>query len=124
MSARSSSEKGALRAAVLALGLAAVFLAPACGTKHPVAVSLATLAAHQESYQGREVETRGTVRRFTDPMGSYFVIEDIGQNRVEILPAFRVSSFLGRLVEVRGRFRFNQRIGRFIQVEHLSAGGG
>lgn len=104
------------------LGLA--LLAPACGTRQPPFVSLATLAADQESYQGKQIRTTGLVERFTDPSGPYFVIEDAAHNRVEVLPASRMAEYEGRRIEVTGRFDFNHTIGRFLRVEQVSISAG
>lgn len=95
-------------------------LAPACGPSQPEAVSLAKLVADQESYVGRDVRTEGVVRRFTDPSGPYFVLEDAEHNRVELLPASRVAAYQGRRIEVDGVFGIEQTRGRFIEVGNVS----
>lgn len=99
-------------------------LAPACGTRQPTFVSLATLATHQESYQGKEIKTMGVVKGFMDPSGPYFVIEDASHNRVEVLPVSRMARYQGQRIEVTGRFDFNNTIGRFLQVEQVSIPAG
>jgi hypothetical protein len=69
---------------------------------------------------GRDVRTEGVVRRFADPSGPYFVLEDAEDNRVELSPASRVTGYQGRRVEVVGVFCFNQKRGRFIDVANVS----
>lgn len=107
----------------LSVMLGMALLIPACRTRSPAAVSLATLAAAQESYLGRRVRTEGVVRRFIDPSGPYFVIEDANRNRVALIPAPRVAAYRGRRVEVIGTFEFNQTLGRFIDVEDVLVRG-
>ncbi len=98
--------------------LALCVLVAACGT--PVAASLAALARHQQSYAGEEVSTAGTVVRFHDPSGPYFVLQDSHQDRVEVRPAWRVAADLGRRVQVIGRFTIDASNGRVIEVTSVA----
>lgn len=110
--------------AAVAVLLVSAVLAAACAARQPASVSLASLAAHQEDYKGEEVTTRGVVRRFTDPAGTYLVIEDAEHDRIEVLPASRMARYEGRRVEVTGRFAVDQTTGRLMRVERVSVGGG
>jgi hypothetical protein len=110
--------------AAVAVVLASAVLAAACAGRQPASVSLASLAAHQQSYRGKQVTTQGVVRRFADATGTYFVVEDAEHDRVEVLPASRMAAYQGRRVEVTGRFGVDQTTGRFMQVERVSVAGG
>lgn len=110
-----------------ALALAVLVPGAACGrgSNAPTAVSLAQLAANEVSYDGRYVQTQGTVRQFRDPDGSaYNVVEDGQANRVELVPASTGSAYVGRQVTVLGTFHFDDQHGRSIAVERLSPLGG
>ena len=90
----------------------------------PTAVSLPQLVADQESYNGREIQTQGTVREFRDPDGTvYYVIEDNRPNRVELEPANAASPYVGQRILVAGQFHFNDRRGRSLTVERLAVLG-
>lgn len=90
-----------------------------CRSRSAATVSLAQLAAKQDAYAGRLVDTIGTVRSFLDASSRYYVIEDAHQNRVELLPGRLVSRYVGRRVEVTGKFEFDERSGRFIAIEEI-----
>ncbi len=85
----------------------------------PSSVSLVTLTSDQDAYRGAVVTTRGTVRRFIDPSGPYFVIEDPDRNRVEVLPTSSVAPYVGRRVEVTGTYDVDQSVGRFIRTDRV-----
>lgn len=74
----------------------------------------------QDQFLGAEVRTRGTVRRFVDARGPYFVLEDLEQDRVELLPASLIMPYLGARIAVDGRFGLDDQVGRFIRVERVT----
>ena len=94
--------------------------APGCARQadRPVAVSLATLATYQEAYQGKQVRTEGVVRMFEPPR--HCGIEDDQSTRVALEPVARVAPLLGWEVRVVGRFRFDDRMGRVIEVKEIA----
>jgi len=106
--------------ALAAVGLLLGVLLAGCSAPHH---SLAALTEHQDAYDGQAVSTSGTVRRFEDPSGPYFVLEDEDGNRVEVTPANDVSGYVGQTVSVTGRFRVDPQLGRLITVETVSASG-
>ncbi len=105
---------------VAAVALLGIVLA-GCASPHR---SLADLVAHQETYDGRVVTTSGTVRRFEDPSGPYYVLEDADGNRVEVTPASSVEGRVGEVVSVTGRFSIEPMQGRVIAVDSVSPSGG
>jgi len=90
-----------------------------CQAGGPANVSLAQLAARQESYDGRQVRTQGVVRAFDDRAGRYYVIEDARPNRVELRPADAAARYDGQQIAVTGRFHFSEITGRSIDVERI-----
>ena len=94
-------------------------LAAACGGGGQT--SLAKLAANQDAYIGRQVSTSGVVEQQTTTNGSrYYVLTDEAQDLVILQPNRAARPYTGRSVTVRGRFRFNPRVGRLIQIEQIS----
>ncbi len=85
----------------------------------PADVSLADLAADQETYDGRVVVTEGTVRHITEGTRPHHVLEDEAQNRVLLVPDDLAARHRGERIEVRGQFRFDPERGRTLQVEEL-----
>jgi hypothetical protein len=85
-------------------------------------VSLAELSARQGAYEGRVVETEGTVRAFDDAEAGhrYYVIEDAEAHRVGIRPADVAAPHLSRQVRLSGTFGVDPREGRFIVVARIA----
>ncbi|HKY76235.1 MAG TPA: hypothetical protein VJS45_08855 [Acidimicrobiia bacterium] len=109
----------ALVLALLGTGVLWVVLRPEPG---PRRVSVAELTASQEAHDGRYVRTEGVVRRFGPEDGAlrlHYVVEDDVANRVKLVGA-DPAPLVGRAVEVVGRFRFTEELGRFIEVERLA----
>ncbi|MGH2554428.1 MAG: hypothetical protein ACRDHO_01760 [Actinomycetota bacterium] len=104
------------------LATTALFLAGACTQdREPVAVPLARLVSEQESFEGKDVETRGTVRAFgEDPATRHYVVEDARANRVQLVPDRVADGYVGREVMVAGEFGFDERRGRFIRIDRIS----
>jgi hypothetical protein len=99
-------------------------LAAACSSgqgKSATEVSLAQLSAAQESYNGKQVSTSGTVREFSDSGGTYYVLENAEQDRVALEPADEAAPYAGQDVTVAGRFTFGQETGRRIELTTISA---
>jgi hypothetical protein len=103
----------------------------ACGAHddHPVEVSLKWLATTENAYQGKLVRTQGVVRMFEPPR--HYWIEDNEPNRVALEPEALVAPWLGHEIRVVGRFHFDDRKGRVIQIKGIvpavssrSTGGG
>jgi len=107
-----------LRSATAVLCLAA--LLAGCGAPHH---SLADLVEHQETYDGRTVSTSGTVERFEDASGPYYVLDDGAGNRVALTPASSVAGRTGESVTVTGRFSVDPGEGRRIAVDSVSGSG-
>lgn len=83
-------------------------------------VSLASLAGHQEGYDGVRVKTRGRVRAFADPGGqSYFVIEDSEDNRVKLVPNGIAGRYGGSVVDVTGCFTAGPTAGRTLRLSEV-----
>jgi hypothetical protein len=87
------------------------------GGDRPVDVSLAKLAADEEVYDGKLVRTRGVVRTFESPR--HYWIEDRYPNRVALEPEDVVAVLVGQEVQVVGRFGFDDRKGRVIEVTEI-----
>lgn len=103
------------------LAATALLLAGACRQdREPVAVPLARLVSEHEAYEGKEVETRGTVRAFgEDPATRHYVVEDARANRVQLVPDRVAGGYVGREVVVAGEFGFDERRGRFIRIDRM-----
>lgn len=87
------------------------------GQDRPIAVSLDELARKEASYDGKLVRTQGVVRSFERPR--HYWIEDAGLQRVGLVPGDVVAPLVDREVHVVGRFRFDERTGRVIEVERI-----
>jgi hypothetical protein len=89
------------------------------GTKQ---VSLAQLAENQELYDAEQVSTSGVVREEPNGRrGSVFVLSDGRGDLVELEPAGKAASYIGRRVAVSGRFELDPRVGRVIEDSRISA---
>lgn len=105
--------------AAAVIAVAAPLLA-ACG---PASHTLADLAAHQESYDGKVISTTGTVRAFHDATGTYYVIEDAAANRVLVKPASLFADRVGQTITVTGRFNLTTTEGRVLTVTAVASAG-
>lgn len=83
----------------------------------PSTVSVAELVTQEASYEGELVQTQGVVRTFGNPR--HYWIEDARLNRVGLVPEEVVAPQIGREVRVVGRFHFDERTGRVIEVESI-----
>ena len=109
----------ALAIALLTLGLLTLV---GCGIAGPANVSIAELANHQDVYIGQQVTAAGRVVAFSDPSGRYFVLEDDAWvNMVELRPARTAAPHAGVRVSVTGRFGFDPRSGRYIDIANVTA---
>lgn len=105
-----------------ALAATVLLLAGACRPeREPLAVPLARLVSEQESYEGQEVETRGTVLAFgeDDSATHHYVLEDARANRVQLIPHRAARGYVGREVLVAGQFGFDETRGRFISIDRI-----
>lgn len=100
-------------------GLVVAAIAAGCGSPAR-SVSLASLVADQQTYQGQVVTTEGVVQRFGPTTKPYFVIADAADNRVEVTPASSIARYAGRRVRVTGRFDFVAGTGRVIEAQRVS----
>jgi hypothetical protein len=109
------------RVLIVALALGVGLLVPGCGDQPPNAVSLATLVAEADAFDGRLVLTAGVVREFdeTDALEHHFVIEDAAQNRVQLMPNSAVQPHVDAEVAVVGVFTFDEETGRRIEVDGI-----
>lgn len=83
----------------------------------PLPVSLVELATAEAPYEGELVRTQGVVRTFGKPR--HYWIEDSRLNRVGLVPEEVVAPLVDREVRVVGRFHFDERTGRVIEVESI-----
>lgn len=105
--------------------IAVVLLGSACVSARygPVTVSLAQLATNERAYDGRDVQTQGTIRQIQDPDGAvYDVIEDNGPNRVEVNPASAAGPYVNQPAVI-GTFHYDDQQGRWISVDHIGPPG-
>lgn len=104
---------------------APILVAGACGGEQElVTVPLSRLVGEQESYEGREVETRGTVRVFGEEAATgHYVVEDARANRVQVVPGSVAAKYVGREVIVAGEFDFDDTRGRFIRMGRIRSAG-
>lgn len=86
----------------------------------PTEVSLTRLAQEQDAFSGDEITTSGTVRKFEDARGSYFVLEDESRNRVALSPTSMVAGLVGEEILVTGNFEVRPGFGRVIEIERIS----
>ncbi len=98
------------------LPLVAALALGGCGSDAgtPVQLQLADLARFAEDYDGRRVQTTGTVRSHPDP--EHYWIEDDALNRVSVEPQSALAPHVGERVRVVGRFRFSREEGRAIEA--------
>jgi hypothetical protein len=115
--------RGARRGLVTAVCAGVLVGSFACTrTSETHTIDLAGLVSRQQDFAGDEVRTSGTVTRFVDAAGTYYVLQDAQQDRVELLPPSKAGAFDGRTVTVTGRFHVSSSIGRFIRVELIKPG--
>ena len=106
---------------VIAVSVGAAWWASAGRAPRPERLTLAQLAFGQDDYSGRRVRTAGVVQRFGPEHGAlrlHYVIADESDNRVK-LDGGDPARYVGRAVEVTGRFRLTETAGRTIDVEHI-----
>lgn len=108
---------------VLAVGLGAAFVWPGLRDEEsrPEPLTLAQLAFGQEDYSGRRVRTGGVVERLGPAEGArrlHYVIADDADNRVRLVGT-DPASYVGEAVEVVGRFRMTETLGRTLEVERI-----
>ena len=108
---------------VLAVGLGAAFVWRGLGDEEsrPEPLTLAQLAFGQEDYSGRRVRTGGVVERLGPAEGArrlHYVIADDADNRVRLVGT-DPASYVGQAVEVVGRFRMTETLGRTLEVERI-----
>jgi len=99
---------------LLALLAALALVGCGRGAGEPVQLQLADLARFAEDYDGRRVQTTGTVRSHPDP--EHYWIEDDALNRVSVEPQSSIASHVGERVRVSGQFRFSRDEGRAIEA--------
>ena len=110
---------------VVAVGVGAVaaWRAVLGADSRPERITLAQLALGQEDYSGRRVRTGGVVQRFGPADGAlrlHYVIADEADNRVKLVGG-DPARYVGRAVEVVGRFRMTEAAGRVIDVHRIEA---
>ena len=91
------------------------------GDPRPERLTLAKLVFGQEDLSGRRVRTEGVVQRFGPEDGAlrlHYVIADEADNRVRLV-GDDVARYVGRAVEVVGRFRMTETSGRTIDLERI-----
>ncbi len=111
--------------------LAAVPLLQSCGgssasprrsTSAVESVTLATVVARPDAWNGDRVEIEGTLLRFTDPDGSaYGVVQDSGQNRLGIKDIDAWQTLVGKKVRATGTIEFDSSFGWFLAQPTLAA---
>lgn len=108
-------------ALAMMLVLAAVVSGCTVGAAPSTVVSLARLVGDEQAYLNQTVQVLATVRVFgeSDPSARHYVIEDVGQHRVALLPADMAARFVGQRVRVVGRFEFDDAFGRLIRIESI-----
>ncbi len=100
---------------------ALVVLIAGCGGSGQV--SLAKLAANQDTYVGKEVTANGRVARQANGDGTqYYVLTDGAGDLVNLAPPRRARPYLGRDVTVQGRFAIDPRLGRLIEITTIKNG--
>lgn len=105
----------------MVLILLAAFAA-GCGGGGTKQVSLAQLAENQETYDAQQVSTSGVIRKESNGSGgSVFLLSDGRGDLVELEPAGKAAPYIGRRVEVGGRFELDPRVGRVIEDSRISA---
>ena len=96
--------------------------AAGCGGGGSKQVSLAQLAESQQVYDAEQVSTSGVVREERGGRGgSVFLLSDGRGDLVELEPAAKAAPYIGRRVEVSGRFELDPRVGRVIEDSRVSA---
>ena len=114
---------GVVAIVVLAVGLGAAFGWRGLRNEQsgPEPLTLAQLAFGQEDYSGRRVRTGGVVERLGPGEGArrlHYVIADGADNSVRLV-GIDPSSYVGQDVEVVGRFRMTETLGRTLEVERI-----
>lgn len=107
------------RSLFLFLPLVAALALGSCGSDAggPMQLQLADLVRFAEQYEGKRVQTTGTVRSHPDP--EHYWIEDDDLNRVSVEPQSAIASHVGERVRVTGRFRFSREEGRAIEAAEV-----
>ena len=112
-----------LAAAAIGVAAVAAWRAPGGGDRGPERLTVAELSFGQEDYSGRRVRTGGVVQRFGPEDGAlrlHYVIADEAGNRVKLVGG-DPARYVGRAVEVLGRFHMVEAVGRTIEVERIEA---
>jgi hypothetical protein len=108
-------------AVAVAVGAAALWRGALGDDPRPERLTPAQLAFGQEDYSGRRVRTSGVVQRFGPDEGAlrlHYVIADEADNRVRLVGG-DPARYVGQTVEVVGRFRMTETVGRTIDVEQI-----
>ena len=91
----------------------------------PSRVSLRRLVADQDAMSGRRVIVTGEVAEFEAIDGGVdYILSDVEQNRVLLLPDSAAAAYVGRRVEATGLYEFEQTRGRVLWVEEITPVGG
>ncbi len=100
-----------------------VLTAPACASARPADVTLVTLSAEQEAYNGRVVVTEGVVVAVRDAPDEepYYVLQDDAQNRVLLVPSVWPADHEGEVVSVTGVFQIDPNSGRKLVIRRIDA---
>lgn len=102
----------------------ALLLLAACGG--PSAVTLRSLTADSAAYDGERVVAVGTVVEFTEAEGAterHLVLQDDGQNRVQLVPLEEAEPYIGAGVRVTGYYAFDPERGRRLEIEEIREAG-
>lgn len=86
------------------------------GTPRPT--SVATLLEYSEAWQGEQVAVQGRVRREGVPIRYW--LEAGEQQRIEVHPPERIGAYLGREVQISGRFEFKVGGERLIRISKIT----
>lgn len=94
-------------------------LASGCGELGaPRPASVTTLLEHSEAWQGEQVAVQGRIR--SEQVPERYWLEGAGQQRIELHPPERIGAYLGREVQISGRFEFKVGGQRLIEISNVT----
>lgn len=88
------------------------------GSDGPRLTSVATLLEHSEAWQGEKVAVQGRIR--SEEVPERYWLEGEGRLRLEVSPPERIGAYLGREVQISGRFEYEVEGQRMLRITKVT----